>query len=385
MSTCPVGSTTGFINITGPLGPTTVNKIAVNGAPLTINFGPRSTPATLVGNLIDESPTNTVLYKGTQYALQSAQLCAPSHTGYSPPTKSPVAEVVLLFVNQQVVSSYPSMIMLVVPLYTGNVDERGAYLQQLMNGDATEGTFATLQSLFYSTPTDRSAQSYSYKTCIGLVSSAINTCVFYFPNGVTLTQQETVMLVTQASGGAQGTLPAFQIPPAIRGSLATVLTFEVGADGTATPTSVSEDGLVSSAGLSSASDEFTNMVQLFTMPPSISNTASGTSCPPSSTLQYKCLPFSKINSNTDFSGANTLPQELALQNATRTSATTTSATSLSIGLFDDASPLSVIVDIIIVIAVILFIVFLGYFVYAWLVPDVDGGTPVGVATGPPGI
>ena len=188
------------------------------------------------------------------------------------------------------------------------------------------------------------------------------------------------MLVTQASGGAQGTLPAFQIPPAIRGSLATVLTFEVGADGTATPTSVSEDGLVSSAGLSSASDEFTNMVQLFTMPPSISNTASGTSCPPSSTLQYKCLPFSKINSNTDFSGANTLPQELALQNATRTS-----ATSASIGLFDDASPLSVIIDIFIVIVAIFVMLFIGYLIYAWLVPDVDGGTPVGVATGPPGI
>jgi hypothetical protein len=183
-----------------------------------------------------------------------------------------------------------------------------------------------------------------------------------------------------ASGGAQGTLPAFQIPPVIRGSLATVLTFDVGADGTATPTSVSEDGLVSSAGLSSASDEFTNMVQLFTMPPSISNTASGTFCPPSSTTQYKCLPFSKINSNTDFSGANTLQQEVALQNATRAA-----ASSASIGLFDDSSPLSVMIDVFIVIAVLLVLLFIVYLLYAFLIPDVDGGTSVVVATGPPGI
>ena len=380
MSTCPIGSTTGFLNITGPLGPLTIDKIAVNGSPLTLHFAPRSIPATLVGNLIDESATNTVLYKGTQYALQSAQICAPSHKGYS--TQTAVAEVALLFVNQQVISSYPSLILLIVPIYTGNVDARGAYLQQIMNGDATDASFATLQSLFYGTSSDTSAQSYGYKTCIELVSedssSALNTYVLYFPNGVILTQQEAVNLVTLASGGAQGVLPTFQIPPVIRGGSSTVLTFEVGEDGTSTPTAVSADGLVSSAGLSSASDDFTNSLQFFKKPPSISNTASGASCATPSTTQYKCLPISQINSNANYANAKTLPQVLGEQAAM---AKVDSAPILPpYDPSDTTSPLSVIMDILIGVVALFVLGTIGYIVYGLIVPDVPNMTPSSVAT-----
>jgi phage shock protein PspC (stress-responsive transcriptional regulator) len=43
------------------------------------------------------------------------------------------------------------------------------------------------------------------------------------------------------------------------------------------------------------------------------------------------------------------------------------------------------IDVFIVIAVVLGLLFIVYLLYAFLIPDVDGGTPVVVATGPPGI
>lgn len=297
MSTsCPLGAVKGFMNLTTFPTSSRIEAILVKGSPLIINFAPRSTPPSIVNNMLDEGPSNTILYKGAQYSLLNAQITLPSHSGYTMPSQSaPVMELSLTFTGQ-VLPSYPSVILFVIPLFVGAADIRASYLQQLLNADATTSTVVSLESIF-----TEGMSSFGYKTCIDLVPSAegqgtatsINLYVLYFLGGISLSQQEVVSLATLISPPG-GSPPAYSLPSPLMNGLFTVSSYTFDADGMMVPNALSPQGFIGTQQLSTATDEFTNTLQYFTKPPAVGATPTSSSCPAYTTSQYKCLPFNKF-------------------------------------------------------------------------------------------
>ena len=374
MSTCPVGSITGFVNLAGTPTTSRIESILVKGSPLTINFAPRTTPPSLVGNLINEDSGNTILYKGTQYSLQSAQIAMPSHGGYVNQTQAPILELSLTFWNPQVVGTYPTVILFIVPIMAGNEDVRAVYLQQLMNADVAATSIASLQDMF-----GIGMASYGYKTCIDLAQqqgqegtpSNLAVYVLYFLNGIVLTQQEAVTLQALVTPTG-GQIPPYQIPPSLLNGMSTVQAFEIADDGSTVPTSLSSQGVVGSQQLSSNTDEFINVFQYFIKPPTVGSSP-GASCPSYTTSQYKCLPFNQFK---DLSG--NLVNSVTLQD--RIAATTNSAPDIN---FFTSNAWSIILDI---LAVIMGLMVVGSIIYVVTgksapVPPIGAGAGAGAGAG----
>jgi len=332
----------------------------VKGSPLTINFAPRTTPPSLVGNLINEDSGNTILYKGTQYSLQSAQIAMPSHGGYVNQTQAPILELSLTFWNPQVVGTYPTVILFIVPIMAGNEDVRAVYLQQLMNADVASTTIASLQDMF-----GIGMASYGYKTCIDLAPqqgqegtpSNLAVYVLYFLNGIVLTQQEAVTLQALVTPTG-GQIPPYQIPPSLLNGMSTVQAFEIADDGSTVPTSLSSQGVVGSQQLSSNTDEFTNVFQYFIKPPTV-GTSPGASCPAFTTSQYKCMPFNKFR---DLSGNLADPNNpyVTLQDRIAGGPAMQGTVSADPGLLNPGDTWAIVIDIVVSL---LFVVFAGIVIY----------------------
>ena len=292
----------GFVNLAGgPPTTTTLSNITVKGIPLTVSFAPRTTPPSLLGNLIQGEGTDTLQYKGTTYTLQNAQFNAPTHTGYVPTQSTIVCELSLTFYNPQVVGTYPSVILLIVPIMTGNSDVRMTYIQNILN-PTTDLSDCSLQSIFEDNSVNTMV-SYGYKPCISLSSlttpytftGSLNTYVLYFSNGITMTQGEASalnMLVTASIGG-NAPYPPFELPSSVLNGMATVLTM-VEADGVVAPSTVDASGQLGSIQLSVSSSEFLTLFQYFNQSPGVTNSPSAASCPSYYTTQYQCLPFNKF-------------------------------------------------------------------------------------------
>ena len=209
-------------------------------------------------------------------------------------------ELTLTF-SGQVLPSYPSVILFVVPLFVGSGDIRASYLQQILNGDATASTAVSLESIFTTGMT-----SFGYKTCLdlapeeqgqGSAAASINLYVLYFPEGISFSQQEIVSLSTLVSPKG-GNPPPYSLPPPLLNGLSTVSSYTVESDGTMVPTALSAQGIVGTQQLTSSTDEFINLFQYFNKPPTVGTTPN-TSCPAYTTSQYKCMPFNKLR---DLSG-----------------------------------------------------------------------------------
>lgn len=293
-ASCPLDAVKGFVNLTTFPTPSRIEAVLVKGSPLIINFAPRTTPPSIVNNILDEGPSNTILYKGVQYSLLSAQITLPSHSGYAMTSQSaPVMELSLTF-SGQVLPSYPSVILFVIPLYVGTGDIRASYLQQLLNADAASSTAVSLESIF-----TEGMSSFGYKTCIdlategqGSAASSINMYVLYFLGGISLSQQEAVALATLISPQG-GNPPAYGLPPPLMNGLFTVSAYTFDSNGAMVPNALSPQGLIGTQQLSTATDEFTNVFQYFTKPPAVGTTPAS-SCPAYTTSQYRCLPFNKF-------------------------------------------------------------------------------------------
>ena len=292
-ASCPLDAVKGFVNLTTFPTPSRIEAVLVKGSPLIINFAPRTTPPSIVNNILDEGPSNTILYKGVQYSLLSAQITLPSHSGYAMASQSaPVMELSLTF-SGQVLPSYPSVILFVIPLYVGTGDIRASYLQQLLYSDAAS-TAVSLESIF-----TEGMSSFGYKTCIdlategqGSATSSINMYVLYFLGGISLSQQEAVALATLISPQG-GNPPAYGLPPPLMNGLFTVSAYTFDSNGAMVPNVLSPQGLIGTQQLSTATDEFTNVFQYFTKPPAVGTTPAS-SCPAYTTSQYRCLPFNKF-------------------------------------------------------------------------------------------
>ena len=302
MSTCSPDGLMGFVNLSGgPPTPTILSNITVKGYPLTVGFAPRTTAPTLNGNLIQGEGTDTLQYKGTTYTLQNAQFNNPTHIGYVPNQSIIQCELSLTFYNPQVIGTYPSVILLIVPIMTGNSDIRMTYIQNILN-PTTDVSDCSLQSIFEDNSVNTMV-SYGYKPCISLSSlttpytfmGSLNTYVLYFSNGITMTQGEASdlnMLVTASLGG-NAPYPAFELPPSVLNGMATVLSL-VETDGTMMPSTVDASGTLGSSQASVSSTEFTTLFQYFNQSPGITNTPPVAFCPSYTTTQYQCLPFSKF-------------------------------------------------------------------------------------------
>jgi hypothetical protein len=201
-------------------------------------------------------------------------------------------ELTLTFTGQ-VLPSYPSVILFVIPLFAGTGDIRASYLQQLLNADATTPTTVSLESIF-----TEGMSSFGYKTCIDLATegqgtaTSINMYVLYFSGGITLSGQELVSLATLVSPPG-GNPPAYSLPSPLMNGLFTVTAYTFDSDGAMVPNALSPQGMIGTQQLSSATDEFTNVFQYFTKPPAV-GTPQGASCPAYTTSQYRCLPFNKF-------------------------------------------------------------------------------------------
>lgn len=301
---CPAGVNTGLIQLAGAIASNDVKSITVDRAPLTIKFDPRSTPANLHGNRINEPVTNTCTYGMSKFSLDDVQLSAPVHTGYNLPgnTDTPRGELILSFsaLSAPSSNSQVSGILLCLPIYVSSSTSHNLYLDQLVEQDPTAANIASLESLFYSSDTTQT--SFGYVTCfetqdeegnVGSNSLFVNV----YPNGIHLAAgiyQSLFAMLGQ-------TLDSYQLPPGLRGGDAIVRNTTIDKDGNRVVTQVDKMGGLYTTLLSSCSEEFTQRFEYFTVPPqrissqSSKVTAVGGTCP--TVQQYKCIPFEQLRDN----------------------------------------------------------------------------------------
>lgn len=298
---CPLGATTGFLEVTGPISPTQIKSIEINGSSLIFQFAPRTTPPTMVGNHIDEDPQNTLLYKGIRYGLIDVQINQQTQRGFTMAPGEVVFEVNITFGTTQAPPTYPSMVVLTVPVFAAKEEYHAGYFGQLVDTDLPA---ASLQTLFFDNDKDTLATSFSYQTCIELIGTdgapqSFSARVFVFSMGAAMSQQDSANLAAVFAKQAGGSLPLYQLPVGYRGTMQTVLAFNVDDEGDKIPTELSADGQISVMPISPVSDDFKNTIQFFKKPPVISGGFSDKQCPYYTTTQYKCVPFSTLN---DLSG-----------------------------------------------------------------------------------
>lgn len=323
MALCSLGVQTGIVQLVGPISSALLSQITVEGAPFTASFAPRGSLPTLVGNVIDENPENTILYKSTKYQLiGGVQICKPSFVGYAPPGKNETAsyELIITFVNLQVIGTYPAGIVLVVPIYSATYSNHAGYIRQLINDT---NPVASLQTIFFEKEGDTSQTSFAYTSCVDFTgnqkSGNNNLRFYYFPEGIHVTGQDFQSFTNKLNQQTQNNIPAFYLPPVLRNNgLSTVTAFTVDQNGNKQATSTSNQGLLYTTQLSTGSSEFINRFQYFAKPIALSSSSSfqGT-CPYYTTSEYKCVPFHKLK---DLSGNKVIPGGVTLDTVLNTQA-----------------------------------------------------------------
>lgn len=302
-SYCPVGVATGIVTLKGPVSPDTAMTIMVNNPPFTFAPAPRNTPPTMIGNKIEDSYENTVIYKSNKYGMAHVvQICAPMHTGY--PSRSgalPVAELIIAFSNTKLTGSFPSGILLCVPIYESSAESHVAYINQLINSTAP---VASLQTIFFENKNDNTQYSMGYQTCIEVAGGSAptytitnyNLFVLVFSEGIKISSKSFQSLVSKITGGPGGKLPQFQLPPALRDGSPTVSAYTFDNNGNKIQTAVSQEGYLYTTQVSTGTDDFSNRFEIFPPPKlsSSSNTMFNESCPYYKSTQYKCVPFDRI-------------------------------------------------------------------------------------------
>ena len=310
MSFCSNGSTTGFINLTGPVAQTKISAIQANASPFISSFAPRSNPPSMLGNIIDEAPDNTITYNSRRYQLIGGiQICAPTHSGYVLPgqTDEPALELIMPFVNNSLVGTYPVGIFVIVPIYNSSYSDHSAYIKQIM--DSTNNPVANIQKIFLDSAKDTTQLSIAYDSCIDLVSDDdkgnINIRVIYFPHGIHLTGQEYQKFTAILTDNNKVPIQDFYVPRVLRKSgMATVTGYSRDDDGQKIAKSKSSKGKPYSSSMPASSPEFINKFKYYLKPVSTTSALSAETCPYYKTNQYKCVPFNKIR---DLSGNQVVP------------------------------------------------------------------------------
>ena len=303
MSFCPLDAQTGFIQLSGPIDQSLLTQIQAISAPFTASFSPRQNKPLIQGPVIDDGTNNTILYNSIRYQLASyVQVCKPSHTGYVLPGMSaarvPEMELVLTYTNLSAGGSYPTGILVILPIYSADSgsSQRANYLRQFL-GDAYPT--ATLQSIF----------AMSYMTCVDILEGQNRKKTylrcFYFPRGIELAPREYASFKAMVTTGGTAPLPNFRLIPILRYETGrTVLAYTIGEDGQKVPTETSSTGEIAKTQLSTAAAGFKTKFQYFTKPITITGPGGENTCPYYPTSKYKCVPFNTLR---DLSGNQVIP------------------------------------------------------------------------------
>jgi hypothetical protein len=309
---CPTDVNTGFIQLVGPILSSDLTAITTKRSPLSISFAPRSTTPSLVGNRIDEpSQENTCRYQHKKFTLVDVQIVSAIHSGYNLPghTETPKAELILSFSANSAAASLSDLsgLLLCLPIYQTSVSSHDAYLNQIILNDPTVAIIPTLDTLFYSSNTDKSQSSFAYRTCFETLDDrkeahSHSLAIIVFPNGIHVsagTYQQLFSLLGQS-------LSTYQIPPGIRGGESTVRAYTVNDDGKKIPTKLDSSGIIYTSPLSTCSDDFKNRFEYFTLSPQLTsssakiaslkmkNCSEGFEDANSTLKGYKCVPFSQL-------------------------------------------------------------------------------------------
>lgn len=336
-SLCPTGIQTGIIQVTGPITPTILqsDSILVNAPPFTASFAPRSVPLQLIGSLIEDDPNNTILFKGIRYSLTApVQICAPIHTGYQLPGQprvTPQMELIVPFINTQVIGTYPAAVFCVFPIYGDGDGDGGAaaanapYIKQLLSPDSSPA--AALQTLFYKDENDKSQVSLSYATCFDLVGeegqgqSSVNCRFFVFPQGIHLTAADTMTLSTRIA--QNNILPLFALPSGLIGyGMATAIEIQYDGEGNKQIVATSPQGNVPVTPIAVVSQDFIHKIQFYSHPPQLTSDFNTKTCPYYKTTEYKCVPFDQLR---DLSGNTVMPGGVGLDKVLQSTNDATSA------------------------------------------------------------
>lgn len=343
MSLCPIDVQTGIVQLMGPITSTTLSEISVNSAPFTASFAPRTTAPSLLGNVVDESSDHTLLYKATRYQLiGGVQICTPIHKGFQLPNSTnqtdPQYELVIPFVNQQVVGTFPTGILLFVPIYNSSSTLHAGYVQQLI--DPEKYQVASLQTIFFEKEGDTSQTSFAYNTCVDYVSTTgergnSNLRIYYFPNGIQLQGTDFQALTQILTQKKTVTVPPFYLPPVLRNNtMSTITSFSFDNNGNKVPQTTSSDGELYQTQISTASQEFVQRIQYFTQPINLTSSSFQPSCPYYTTSQYKCVPFNKLrdlSGNTVIPGGTSLDSILKIQTSQDETLSKSSLTTADVG------------------------------------------------------
>ena len=299
--TCPVDAIRTFFKLARVPTMSERDSLAVNAYPFTISFGPSTVVPTFNKNMITDTQADTLLYRGNRYQLINIQICQPTHTKYTDPNKSLIAEIALTYTNTTVATTYPSVILAIFPIYESGLPDHNAFLQQFIDGT---GKAVSAQSLFYENDGDKTATTYSYKCCFQVRDNAnssqtlvFNTAVHYFPRGTTLLPNSIQifrnLIATQNPNQANYGIMPFEFLPFQRGNYSTYLAAN----------QWDKNGAIPTLQVSPTDDIFTKRVQYMTQPPL--KTSEGDVCPYKKVSDYKCYPFSELNNVTkDGSGSD---------------------------------------------------------------------------------
>ena len=293
MSFCPLDAQTGFIQLSGPIDQDLLTRIQAVSTPFTASFSPRQNKPLLQGTIIDDGTNNTILYNSIRYQLASyVQICKPSHAGYILPGMSaarvPEMELVLTYTNMSAGGSYPTGILVIVPIYSAESgsSQRGNYLRQFL-GDAYPT--ATLQSIFGTgEQQDPDMKAMSYMTCVDILDGQNRKKTylrcFYFPRGIELAPREYASFKATVTAGGTRALSEFRLIPILR--------YDTGT------------GEIAKTQLSTASAGFKTKFQYFTKPIGVTGPGGENTCPYYPTSKYKCVPFNTLR---DLSGNQVIP------------------------------------------------------------------------------
>ena len=296
---CSVDSLKTFLKLARVPTDTERDKLAINAYPFTISFGPSTVIPTFNKNMITDTQTDTLLYRGNRYQLINIQICQSTHPNYT--NKPTTGDIALTYTNSGVGDTYPSVILAIFPIYQGSVPDHNTYLQQFIENNS-QATSA--QTLFYNNDKDTTATCYSYKTCIQLRNNedvskmlVFNTAVHYFPRGTTLLPEKLVALgnfiATQNPNQPNYGIMPFEFLPFQRGNYSTYLAANMWDPKGAIPTQQ----------VSPTDDVFTKRVQYMTQPPFRSGNEQDV-CPYKKVSDYKCYPFSELNNVTKDGSGN---------------------------------------------------------------------------------
>jgi hypothetical protein len=218
---CASDVNTGFIKLTGPIQKQYLDAITHNRYPLTLNFGARTTPPTLIGNRIEDSTGSSCTYAGKTFDLKDVQICSVIHTGYLPPgqTGQPVAELVLSYkANATVTNTLDAAgILLTIAIYDSGPPQYDEYLNQLVDSSLTACNYSYQPGTNYGTPDYQQLPNLSLSNCVKSCCGDPNCLAYTYQSGTchlkNSTSQLTTILDQSYSSGAIDRMHPRQAPP----------------------------------------------------------------------------------------------------------------------------------------------------------------------------